>query len=288
MNKDKVFFGNFLKEIRMKKNLTQEKLSTLSYINLKTISNMENGNINYDLDKLETLSTILKVDLIDKYFDVFYSDSNRIDSIIKSFNEKDMIYGASLDKEINELEEIKDKANRNIIKLEAEKLILFFKSMEEKDEIQKRKCLISKALNINGNFNFKNLDANYYENIDYRILMNYAFTVNNPHEKLRIYKFIENSNVIDENINSILYTSTSYVYYILEDTIKALEYIEKALSYRIGKEPSPVMLYTKALILKDLSRPYDDYIKKSLEIAKKQDLKTYEYILDKINMQIEK
>lgn len=140
----------------MKKNLTQEELSNLSYINLKTISNMENGNTNYDLDTLETLSTVLKVDLIDKYFDVFYGDSHRIDYIIKSFNEKDMIYGASLNKEINELVQIKDKANRNIIKLKAEKLILFFKGMEEKDKIQKKQCLISKALNINGDFNFKN------------------------------------------------------------------------------------------------------------------------------------
>jgi len=140
----------------MKKNLTQEELSNLSYINLKTISNMENGNTNYDLDTLETLSTVLKVDLIDKYFDVFYGDSHRIDYIIKSFNEKDMIYGASLDKEINELVQIKDKANRNIIKLKAEKLILFFKGMEEKDKIQKKQYLISKALNINGDFNFKN------------------------------------------------------------------------------------------------------------------------------------
>jgi len=48
------------------------------------------------------------------------------------------------------------------------------------------------------------------------------------------------------------------------------------------------MLYTKALILKDLSLPYDDYIKKSLEIAKKQDIMTYQYILDKINIQIKK
>ncbi|MGO3017989.1 MAG: helix-turn-helix domain-containing protein [Anaerococcus sp.] len=128
----------------MKKNLTQEELSNLSYINLKTISNMENGNTNYDLDTLETLSTVLKVDLIDKYFDVFYGDSHRIDYIIKSFNEKDMIYGASLDKEINELVQIKDKANRNIIKLKAEKLILFFKGMEEKDKIQKNNVLFQK------------------------------------------------------------------------------------------------------------------------------------------------
>lgn len=288
MNEGKIIFSKFLKKIRMKKNLTQEELSNLSYINLKTISNMENGNTNYDLDTLETLSTILKVDLIDKYFDVFYGDSHRIDSIIKSFNEKDMIYGASLDKEINELVQIKDKANRNIIKLEAEKLILFFKGMEEKDKIQKRQCLISKALNINGDFDFKNLESNYYENIDYRILMSYASTLDKPHEKLKIYKFIENSNILDQNINSILYTSISYVYNILENSSKALEYIEKALSYSLDKEPSPVMLYTKALILKDLSLPYDYYIKKSLEIAKKQDIMTYQYILDKINVQIEK
>lgn len=37
--------------------------------------------------------------------------------------------------------------------------------------------LLLKALNINGEFDLENLELNYYENIDYRILMNCALNL---------------------------------------------------------------------------------------------------------------
>ncbi|MDD6918089.1 helix-turn-helix transcriptional regulator, partial [Anaerococcus sp.] len=89
MNDRKYIFGKFLKDIRNKRNLSQERLAELSFINIKTISNMENAKANFDLDNLDKLSSVLSVDLIEKYFEIMYEDSSSIENIISSLNSKD-------------------------------------------------------------------------------------------------------------------------------------------------------------------------------------------------------
>ena len=128
-------FANYLKNIRKSRKLTQEKLSELSYINVKTISEMETGKANIDLDKLEILSSVLNVDLIEKFFNILFEDSNNIDQIVNSLNNKDRFHGSSQSKEIHALEDIKNRTDRKIIKNKAQKLILYFKSIEVKDDL---------------------------------------------------------------------------------------------------------------------------------------------------------
>lgn len=89
MNNRNYIFGKFLKDIRNKRNLSQERLAELSFINIKTISNMENAKANFDLDNLDRLSSVLSVDLIEKYFEIMYEDSSSIENIISSLNSKD-------------------------------------------------------------------------------------------------------------------------------------------------------------------------------------------------------
>lgn len=43
------------------------------------------------------------------------------------------------------------------------------------------------------------------------------------------------------------------------------------------------MLYTKSIILMDDKLPYEDYIKEALDISKKTDPDTYNFILHKFN-----
>lgn len=286
LNDVKLIFSKFLKDARKKRNLTQAELAELSFINQRTISDMENGKSNYDLDKLESLSIVLNVDLIKKYFEIFFEDSNSIDQIINSLNNKDRIEGSSNFEEINKLVEIKNKTNRKFIKLKAEKLILFFYSIKENKNVLKRQNLIVKALNINQNFDFENLEINSYEIIDYRILINYALTLNDNTEKLKIFKFIESSDLQDENTITILYHNIANLYYILDYNKTALEYINKAIENNKNSPISPVMLYTKALILSELSLPNQYYIDKSLEISKKTDTNLYNLILNKISKSI--
>ncbi len=281
MNDRKYIFGKFLKDIRNKRNLSQERLAELSFINIKTISNMENAKANFDLDNLDRLSSVLSVDLIEKYFEIMYEDSSSIENIISSLNSKDRYEGKDQSREINELIRIKERTSRDVVKIKASKLIMFFRSMEIKNNPALRKNLIIEALNAGGKFDFNDLNNNYYDNIDYRILMNYAMCLDDQQERLRICKFIEDSEVLDENSRAILYHNISNIYYVLEDNKKALEYINMALAYNSKNPKSAVMLYTKAIILMDDKLPYEDYIKEALDISKKTDPDTYNFILHK-------
>lgn len=281
MNNRNYIFGKFLKDIRNKRNLSQERLAELSFINIKTISNMENAKANFDLDNLDRLSSVLSVDLIEKYFEIMYEDSSSIENIISSLNSKDRYEGKDQSREINELIRIKERTSRDVVKIKSSKLIMFFRSMEIKNNPALRKNLIIEALNAGGKFDFNNLNNNYYDNIDYRILMNYAVCLDDFQERLRICKFIGDSEVLDKNIRAILYHNISNIYYVLEDNKKALEYINMALAYNSNNPKSAVMLYTKAIILMDDKLPYEDYIKEAIDISKRTDPDTYNFILHK-------
>ncbi len=274
-------FANYMKNIRKSRKLTQEKLSELSYINIKTISEMENAKANIDLDKLETLSTALNIDLVEQYFNILFKDSNSIDQIINSLNSRDRFHGSSQSKEIEALEDIKNRTDRKIIKNKAQKLILYFKSIEVKDDVTLKRKLLLDALKINRNFDFENLENNNYSKVDYRILLNFAYTDKNPRQRLKIYKFIEDSNIDDNDLNSILFHNIANTYYILEESEIALEYINKAINLNSDNPASAVMLYTKSLILYDLSKDYEPYARKALEISNETDQKLYSYILNK-------
>ena len=279
MNSVNYNFAYCLKKIRKSRKLTQQKLSELSYINVKTISEMETGKANINLDKLEALSLVLDVDLVEEYFNILLEDSNSLDQIVNSLNARDRFHGSNQSKEIQALEDIKNRTNREIIKIKAQKLILYFKSIEVKDDLIFKRKLLLDALNISCNFDLKNLENNHYSKIDYRILMNYAYTDKKATERLRIYKFIENSNIDDNDLNSILYHNIANTYYILEESEIALDYINKAINLNSNNPTSAVMLYTKAIILYDLSEPYEKYARTALEVSKKTDEKLYSYIL---------
>lgn len=244
---------------------------------------MENSKIDFDLEKLDILSSILGVDLIEKYFEIIYDDCNSIEDIISSLNKKDRYNGVRQSREISELEKIKETTKRKVVKLKVDKLILFFKSIEINDNTSLRKDLIIKALNIGGYFDFLNLNNNYYDYIDYRILMNYALCIDSYDEKLRIYKFIEDSRCVDNNVRAILYHNISNLYYILENNNLALDYIDKAIALNSNNPKSAIMLYTKAIILMELDLPYESYIKEALNISKNSDIDSYNFILQKYN-----
>lgn len=279
MNDKKLLFAKTLKDIRLKKAFSQVDISEISFISTNTISRMENGRGSYDFEKLNILSDIYGVDLIECYFNIIYEDSNEIDSIIDSINKKDRINGNAMDEEIDRLTKIIEKTKRKVIKIKAGKLILFLKSIEEKDPYIRKKLILD-ALNFDGKFDLENLSNNYYDYIDYRILMNYAQLLERPRDRLEIYKFIENSNISSNNLKSILYHNISTDYYILDKKDDALKYINKAFSSSSTASTSPVMLFTKALIMEDLGLSYNVYIEKSLELAKSQGEDVYNTILE--------
>lgn len=82
MNRNNYKFGKLLKNLRQKNNMTQEELSNRSFIHIKTLSNMENGKVNIDLDKLEILSEILSIDLVEEYLYLLLDDSQQINKLV--------------------------------------------------------------------------------------------------------------------------------------------------------------------------------------------------------------
>ena len=281
MNEKNYKFGKLVKEIRQKNKFTQEDLAHLSLINIRTISNIENGKIDIDLDKLEILSEILSVDLVEEYLYLLLDDSDQVNKIVKNLNTKDRYPGSSQADEIKILTEIESTSQRKIIRLKAQKLRLLFESIEIKDDKNKKKSLIVEALNVGRDFDFKDLSSNTYDIIDYRLLMNYAIYIKDKAERLKILKFIENSRVDDDNLNSILYHNISNTYYTTDKSYLALYYINKSIATNNKNPISPIMLYQKSIILYDLNFPYEKYVKMTLETSKKINSNLYEMLLNK-------
>lgn len=280
MNRNNYKFGKLLKNLRQKNNMTQEDLAYRSFINVKTLSNMENGKVDVDLDKLEILSEIFNIDLVEKYLYLLLDDSSQINKLVKNLNSKDRYPGSSQADEIKILTEIESTSQRKIIRLKAQKLRLLFESIEIKDDKNKKKSLIVEALNVGRDFDFKDLSSNTYDIIDYRLLMNYAIYIKDKAERLKILKFIENSRVDDDNLNSILYHNISNTYYRIDKSYLALYYINKSLRANNKNPISPIMVYQKSIILYDLNLPYEKYVKLALETSKKINSNLYEMLLN--------
>ena len=281
MNRNNHKFGKLLKNLRQKNNMTQEDLAYRSFINVKTLSNMENGKVDVDLDKLEILSEIFNIDLVEKYLYLLLDDSSQINKLVNNLNSKDRYPGSSQADEIKILTEIESTSQRKIIRLKAQKLRLLFESIEIKDDKNKKKSLIVEALNVGRDFDFKDLSSNTYDIIDCRLLMNYAIYIKDKAERLKILKFIENSRVDDDNLNSILYHNISNTYYTTDKSYLALYYINKSLRANNKNPLSPIMVYQKSIILYDLNLPYEKYVKLTLETSKKINSNLYEMLLNK-------
>ena len=281
MKKSSIIFGKIFRYHRLKNRLTQEKLSELSYINIKTISDIENGKYNIDIDKLEIFSNLLKVDLVEEYLNIFLEDSKIIDSIIDNLNSKDNVAGFSYADEIETLSQIENNTFRKLIRIKAKKLRLFFENMQIKDDKAKRKAIIVEALNTGKAFDFSNLDSNTYDSLDYRLIMNYTQIMDSYDDKLKLLLFLENLKLNDTNFNSILFHNIAVSYYNLDQSKIALDYINKAIDLNSKKRSSPIMLYMKSIILYDLSLEYKEVAQLAIEEAKKTDENLYSLIMKK-------
>lgn len=281
MNSNNYKFGKLLKDLRQKNNMTQEDLAYRSFINVKTLSNMENGKVDIDLDKLEILSEIFNIDLVEEYLNIFLEDSKIIDSIVDNLNSKDNVAGFSYADEIETLFQIENNTFRKLIRIKAKKLRLFFENMQIKDDKEKRKAIIVEALNTGKTFDFSNLDSNTYDSLDYRLIMNYTQIMDSYDDKLKLLLFLENLKLNDTNFNSILFHNIAVSCYNLDESKIALDYINKAIDLNSKKRSSPIMLYMKSIILYDLSLEYKEVAQLAIEEAKKTDENLYSLIMKK-------
>lgn len=284
INRNNYKFGKLLRDIRQKNKLTQEELAYLSFINIRTLSNIENGKVDIDLNKLEILSEILNIDLVEEYLYLLLDDSYQINKLIKNLNSKDRYAGSSQAYEVDILREIENNSQRKIIKNKARKLKLLFQSIEIKEDKNKKKALIIEALNVGRTFDFIDLSSNAYDIIDYRLLINYAICLSNKDDRLAYLKFVENSKIDNNSLNSILYHNISNTYYTLDKSYLALYYINKSISANIQNPISPIMLYQKSIILYDLSLAYKKYVRLTLDTAKKINDQIYNLLYEKYKL----
>ena len=241
---------------------------------------MENGKVDIDLEKLEILSQIFNIDLVEVYLYLLLDDSQQIDKLIDRLNSRDRYAGSSQSDEIKILTEIENTSTRKIIRDKARKLRLLFQSIELENKNEK-KSLIVEALNIGKAFDFTSLYSNTYDIIDYRLLMNYAICLNNKKVRLTYLKFIENSEIDNNNLKSILYHNMASTYYTTDKSYLALYYINKSIAANNKNPISPIMLYQKSIILYDLKMPYDKYVRMTLETSKKISPNLYQILLNK-------
>lgn len=74
---DKVLLGKQLRQIRIEKGLSQEKLSELVFISPRQMCLIENGNSYPSLDTFVRIAEILEID-INKFFSINSSENDNI------------------------------------------------------------------------------------------------------------------------------------------------------------------------------------------------------------------
>lgn len=74
---DKVLLGKQLRQIRIEKGLSQEKLSELVFISPRQMCLIENGNSYPSLDTFVRIAEILEID-INKFFSINSSETDSI------------------------------------------------------------------------------------------------------------------------------------------------------------------------------------------------------------------
>lgn len=224
-------FGKGLEEMRKKLNLTQKELSELADINAVTLRRIEKGKVVPTLSTLETLSPILKQDLIalllEYRFDdysVFYEINNSIESKLDGGEFH------TLNSEFKELNIIlsstKSQYYKNIIKqliLLTEAVILY----KDKDRDKAINKLIKAIKITSSTFNLDDYDSYVYSSMEIRILMNIAFVLNKLNHKekyLEILEFCIKSVDSNEGIYPKLCHNLAGAYRRNKDFEKALEY----------------------------------------------------------------
>ena len=80
-------FGKEIARNRKNLKLSQEKLSELSFLDIRTIRGIENDKINISIDYLEILSPILKIDLVKLYMENRFYDYNSYTIFLEEIEE---------------------------------------------------------------------------------------------------------------------------------------------------------------------------------------------------------
>ena len=202
-----VSFGNKLKEIRNNLNYTQSDISKLAFLDIKTLSRIENGKVIPKLETLEVLSYLYKEDLTLLLLNYRFGEYENFYKIKKDLhlnNHNDKLNNLKLI--VSELKYIYNNSQNNLLKSEIIQTILFVNglySLKKKSYQLSYKFLI-KSIKQTKNFNLNEFDKFEYNDFELHIIMNIALVL----QKLNYYdlyfqlmKFC-NSRISSDNILS--------------------------------------------------------------------------------------
>lgn len=243
-------FGNKLKLIRKKLNLTQDFVSEQCCITRKKIIDIEKGHTYPSIEDIKSLSKVYKINLIDlfiqyhKYYNTnIRNEIEEIESKLSDMNYNDLIYN------INNL---KKYQNKNIFIKQYLSAIKGFYYMKSKEQnIDKAINYLNSALKFSiKQFSINSYKKFYYSSLEYRILIaladcyrfngdsflyneivNFSYKnleeINESYFLIRIHyainkslksNFLESINSINETINLInkykFYNYLPFLYFI--------------------------------------------------------------------------
>ena len=171
-------FGEKLRELRVSKKFSQEKVSELSLIDVKTISKIENGKVIPKLETLEILSEIYNMDLVDllkKYrlddFDLYENIKNTIIYKVDNrlFND--------LNSDIDNLNSLLESFENKYLKIRFKQLLFFVQSIVyiEENQLFKAKEVLLNGLKLSiKDFDISKFSSYFYNSSDIELLMNLA------------------------------------------------------------------------------------------------------------------
>lgn len=114
------FFNKNLKNIRLEKKMSQQKLADLVKVNRANISRWENGEVEIPLDAAYNLSKVLNVDFIDMVSKDLIEDGslkeyldNKTNNLIKEIQSNPSISDKGKEMLLNTLNYVKEDTNDN-------------------------------------------------------------------------------------------------------------------------------------------------------------------------------
>lgn len=114
------FFNKNLKNIRLEKKMSQQKLADLVKVNRANISRWENGEVEIPLDAAYNLSKVLNVDFIDMVSKDLIEDGslrdyldNKTNTLVKEIQSNPNISNKGKEMLLNTLNYVKEDTNDN-------------------------------------------------------------------------------------------------------------------------------------------------------------------------------
>lgn len=248
-NNNCVRYGHYLKELRKKLKLSQSAVRAKTGINQDTIRKIELGAVIPKYDTLAALSSVYKVDLIEKFSE--FSVSN---NLLRIYKDIDICL---LDNNVTHLNallvECKTQHHRKMIKDELmtqgeyDQLVLYIEALlifmrYDHSQFEEGIYKLHQAMILtNPTFRLKNFDTLAYNGFELRLLLLYALLSAKTigvHVSNRMLEFmLDWIHFIYSNQMTVLsylikvHFNLSYNYHNLDDDIMALKHANLGIQY---------------------------------------------------------